>query len=255
MIYDCFLYNGEKECLQIRCEELKPLNVTHVLVDSPYSFTGNKQRIPFFEMEDKSDYFEYNIQEWIVDELPIIGNAWQNEINQRNDILKSLIELNAKDDDIIIVSDVDEIPSFKAIKSYKSEMGLTALRMDNFWYKFNCLTERQSWLPARIITFAELKNSTPNAIRNSGYKSVIENAGWHWSYLGDADYIMNKLNSFSHQEYNKEPFNNKEFIETQIATGISLWGNSKFEYISLDGTFPKFLYHNQDKFSKLIQKV
>jgi beta-1,4-mannosyl-glycoprotein beta-1,4-N-acetylglucosaminyltransferase len=248
------MFNGEWENLMIRAEELKPLGVAHVLVDSKYSFTGNKQRVPFLEHEGE-EYFEYDIREYVVDDAPIIGNPWANEIFQRNQILSALKELNASDEDIVIVSDADEIPALKAVQLYKPEMGLTALRMDNFWYKFNCLTERQSWLPARILTFGELKISTPNDVRNSGYKSVIENAGWHFSYLGDADYIVKKLESFSHFEYNKDEYKNKEEITKKIQSGEALWGGEKFQFIPLDDSFPKYLYENQNKFKSLIQRV
>lgn len=252
--WDTFLFNGEFELLQIRCEELKPLGVTHVLVDSKYSFTGNKQRIPFYEHEG-DEFYEYDIREYIVDDAPVIGNAWHNETNQRNKILIALNELGANDEDIVIVSDADEIPSLKAIQSYKPEMGLTALIMDNFWYKFNCLTERQSWLPARILTFAELKKSTPNEIRNSGYQSVIYNGGHHFSYLGDAETIVKKLESFSHKEFNTEQIKDKAEITRKINEGVPLWGVGKFEFVAIDETFPKYLFENQEKYKTLIQKI
>lgn len=252
--WDCFLFNGEFENLKIRCEELKPLNVSHVLVDSKYTFTGNKQRVPFLEHEG-DEFMGYDIYEWTVDDPPNRDGAWVNEIHHRNCILKALVELGAKDDDIVIVSDADEIPSLKAVQSYKPEMGLTALRMDNFWYKFNCLTEKQSWLPTRIMTFEYLKNTTPNDVRNSGYKNTIDKGGWHFSYLGDADYIVNKLESFSHQEYNTTELKNKEGITRKINEGVSLWGGSKFEFVPIDESFPKYLYENQQEFKKLIHKV
>lgn len=253
MIYwDCFLFNGEFECLQVRCEELKPLGARHVLVDSKYSFTGNRQRIPFFEHEG-DDLFEYDITEYIVDEAPTIGNPWANEIFQRNQILTALKQLNTQDEDIVIISDADEIPSLKAIQSYKPEMGLTALRMDSYWYKFNCLTGKQSWLPARVLTFSELKKSTPNDVRNSGYPNSIDNGGWHFSYLGDADYIVKKLESFSHTEYDKPWYKNKEEIAKKIEIGEALWGGDKFTFVSIDETFPKYIFENQNKFKTLIQ--
>jgi beta-1,4-mannosyl-glycoprotein beta-1,4-N-acetylglucosaminyltransferase len=253
--WDCFLFNGEKECLQIRAEELKPLNVHHVLVDSRYSFTGRGQKIPFLEMTDREEFYQYDIQEWVVDTLPIVGSAWNNEINQRNEILIALKELGAKDEDIVIISDADEIPSLKAIQSYSPEMGLTSLKMDNFWYNFNCLTERQSWLPVRIMTYEYLKDTTPNNVRISGYNYAIDNGGWHFSYLGDADFIIKKLESFSHQEYNKPEYKDPETILKKIRSGESLWGDAKFKFIPIDETFPKYLYENQNKFRSLIGKV
>lgn len=246
MIYDCILFNGEIECFEIRHEELKELDVTHIIVQSGKTFTGNKKKGTY------SVYYP-NVELIMVNDMPDNCDAWTREAHQRNAIMRGLV--NAKDDDIIIISDADEIPRAEAIKKYKSEMGLTALKMDNFWYKFNCFTERQTWVAPRIMMYKYLKTATPNEVRNSGYESVIENAGWHWSYLGNSDYIINKLESFSHQEYNKPKYKDKKKIEQQVELGESLWGNSKFEFIPIDETFPKHLVENQEKFDYLIHKI
>ena len=78
--------------------------------------------------------------------MPNDGNTWHNEIHQRNSILDALIVLKAEDDDIVIISDADEIPRAKAIKDfYNIEMELTALTMDQFSYYLNCLQGIQNW--------------------------------------------------------------------------------------------------------------
>lgn len=255
MIYDCFLYNSERNCLKLRCEELKSLDVTHILVEGDRTFTGSKKTLSIKDHDFIRDYiFKYKIKH-LVCGLPECKSAWALETYQRNYIGLGLQYIDFKDDDIIIISDVDEIPRAEAIKKYKPEMGLTALKMDNFWYKFNCLTERQTWVAPRIMTYGYLKNTTPNEVRNSGYESVIDNAGWHFSYLGNEDFIANKLASFSHTEYNIAPYNDKDYIKKQIESGVSLWGCSQFEFVPIDDTFPKYLVDNQDKFSNLIHKI
>ena len=250
MIYDCFLFNGEMKCLNLRQKELQELNVTHVVVQQTKTFVGNvNNNLWWFTDTPPTDKWYYIY----VTDMPENATAWERETYQRNAIMKGLVD--AKDDDIIIISDADEIPRAEAVKKYKPEMGLTALKMDNFWYKFNCLTERQTWVAPRIMTYKYLKNTTPNSVRLSGYENVIDNGGWHFSYCGNADYIANKLKSFSHEEYNVEPYNNKEYIKKQIESGISLWGDSQFEFVPMDETFPKFLVDNQEYFKELIQKV
>jgi len=243
MIWDCFLYNGEKECLEIRMEELKSLDVIHVAVQATKTFTGKVkivEKIPGC----------INV---IVDDMPETDSAWGREAYQRNAIMRGLTY--AKPDDIVIISDADEIPSLEAVRYYKPDMFLAALRMDNFWYRFNYLTEKQKWVAPRIMTFDYLKERNPNDVRNSGYQSEIYNGGHHFSYLGDADFIINKLESYSHQEYNIEKYKNKEDISKKIEDGVALWGGSKFEAVKIDETFPKYLYENQDKFKHLIKQV
>ncbi len=249
MIYDCFLYNGEKECLQIRCEELKELDVTHVLIESSFTFSGKSNALKYW---DFANLYSYNVKPFLCNNVPNNGNAWDNEKTQRNYILTALEILGAKDDDIVIISDADEIPSMKAVKSYNSEMGLTALKMYNFWYKFNFLTEVKKWVAPKIMTYEYLKNTTPNEVRNSGFPSEIEYGGWHFSYAGDADYVINKIKSFSHQEFNTEQYINKKEVERKINNGLSLWGESQFQKVEIDESFPKYLLYNQPKFKHLI---
>ena len=249
--WDCFTFNIERECLQIRCEELKSLNPIHILVDSNYSFTGKKQKVPFSE-NDCEDYFCYNIFEYAVNDMPNNGNAWDNEIHQRNKILSALEDLGAKDDDVVIVSDADEIPSLEAVKRYHSEMGISCLIMNMFYYYFNCIESEQSWRSPKIMTYKLLKFLTPNIVRNGGQQTEIANGGWHFSWLGDANKAIDKIKSFSHQEYNT-PEISSEFIESKIKNCENFMNNNKLKIISIDETFPSFLYTNQFKFKHLIK--
>lgn len=250
MIYDCFTYSGEREVLEIRMAELKDLDAVHVLVESNMTFTGNEKKYTSFY---DFPHIHPRLISIYVDDMPIEGDEWAREAWQRNAIMRGLSQ--AQYNDIIIISDVDEIPKAEAIKSYTPEMGLTALKMDVFWYRLNCLAERQTWVHPRIMPFSYLKDKTPDEVRRSGYESVIENAGFHFSYLGNEDFIINKLNSFSHQEYNIPEFKDKEMIREKIDKGHSLWGMSKFEFVSLDDSFPKYILENKERFKHLIKEL
>jgi len=78
---------------------------------------------------------------------------------------------------------------------------------------------------------------------------------YYFSYLGDENYIANKLISFSHVEYNTEDVNNTEEIKRKIEEGISLWGESHFKFVPIDKTFPKYVQDNQKLFEHLIHKL
>ena len=249
MIIDCIIFNGEKECLQIRAEELKPLNVTHVLVESCFTFTGRSNSLKYW---DFANLYSYNIKPFLCNNMPNNGNAWDNERTQRDYILTALESLGAQDDDIIIISDADEVPRLEAIKEYNLEMGLTALRMDKFGYYLNCREGVQSWERARIMPFSYLKENSPEEVRNSGFPSEIKNAGWHWSWLGGVDAMINKLNSFSHQEVNNDKLNNRDILEYKFKTGQSLWGDDFWEMVDIDNSFPKYVQDNKEKFKHII---
>ncbi len=246
MIYDCFLFNGEKECLDIRTEELKYLDVTHVAVQSDVTFTGNKKKV--------YDIFYFRMEEIIVNDMPNNCDAWAREAHQRNAIMRGLKE--AKDDDIVIIGDVDEITKATAVQEFiDKKYDFAALKMDVFWYKFNCLAEIQTWVHPKIMKYSYLKDKMPNDVRGSGFENVIANAGWHFSYLGGENFIANKLQSFSHTEYNKPEYNNIEHIKFCIKNGIALWGGGKFQFMKLAGRFPEYLVKNKEKYKHLIYET
>src|SRR4029077_20310130 len=90
---------------------------------------------------------------------------------------------NLVDDDIIIISDIDEIPRKEAILQVKPEMGVAFLDMTKFGFFLN-LKEGDHWTPPKICTWKHLKNSTPEEVRNAGAPHTIEKGGWHFSYAG-----------------------------------------------------------------------
>lgn len=250
MIWDCFLFNGEFDLLKIRCEELYGLNITHVLIESTYTFTGNKK--PLLFRSRIKDFKKYNIEYFIFNAMPNNGNAWDNEKEQRNHILLSLNALGAKWDDHVIISDLDEIPRKKSIEKYKTDMGVAAIVMDVYWYRLNWLAEKQTWKVPRIFPVLKLKENTPDEIRRNGYPSELKNGGWHFSYQGDEDFIIRKLESFSHTEYNLPEYKDINYLKSRINNGIPIWGSGKFEKVDIDESYPLYIFNNKEEFKHLI---
>ncbi len=235
-IYDCFLYNGEKELFDIAIGELSELEAVHVAVCGRKTFTGKDNLVAFPIRPIRL------ICDTIFD-MPESANPWELERYQRNHLFKILIGLS--DDDIIIIRDADEIPSAESIKKYNPEMGIAALVQNKYGYWLNCQEGYQSWARAKIMTYGMLKNSTPDAIRNAGHDTLIPNGGWHWSWLGKAETLQRKLESFSHTECNTPELNNKKVLENKIETGQSLWGDDFWKFVPIDETFPKYVQDNQ----------
>jgi hypothetical protein len=247
-IFDCFTFFNELNLLKIRCEELKSLDVTHVLVEATSTFTGNKK--PLYFLENKDWFSEFKIEYFVTDALPNNGNAWDNEKEQRNYIKIALEILGVQDEDLVIISDVDEIPRCESLQSFIPNDELTALRMDKFGYYLNCMEGKQSWERARVMKWKYLKTRTPEEVRNSGFEHELSNAGWHWSWLGGVESMKTKLDSFSHQECNTQEL--KDSLEEKYNTGQSLWGTDYWNIVPVDETFPKFIQENKESFSQLI---
>jgi len=228
MIYDCFLYSGEAPLLELRRAELAPLNVQHVLVASETTFTNkpNINPIPHCEPNLHVGIFPSSRH----------TDPWRNEAEQRDHIKTVLLELRPADNDIIIVSDVDEIPRTSAIAQYRPEMGICALEMDVNWFYLNTRNERRGWRIAKIMPWSYLKNTTPQTVRDQGTPLLLAEAGTHYSWQGGPQAIETKFRSFSHQE---------EGIRERILG--TLVGD-----IVPDSELPLYVRENLDKFKHMI---
>ena len=154
MIYDCVLYNGEKELLEIRINELSLCDdwVTHVVVEASKTFSGWDK--PLYFQEQSTHFSKYkNVTYMVVEDMPVQKDAWTRERHQRNSINTFLQFLQPKLHDRIIIADVDEVPRAKQINLFKPEMKFASLIMDKYAYYLNYMEEEQAWdrrpIPAR----------------------------------------------------------------------------------------------------------
>lgn len=248
-LFDGFTFFNELELLKLRCEELKWLNPIHVLVEARHTHTGDPK--PLYFDENKDDFKQYNIRHIIVDELPNNGDAWANENAQRDAIVNGLYD--CEDNDVVIISDLDEIPRWQAVQYYLPSMGTASIQMDKFSYYLNCVEGYQSWGIAKITTWELLKQTTPNRLRNDGSNFSIYYGGWHFAWMGGFDRMMLKLDSFAHQEANTSAL--RWSLKKKYETGESLWGNDFWSFKKIDETFPKYLHENQEEFKHLIKPI
>jgi beta-1,4-mannosyl-glycoprotein beta-1,4-N-acetylglucosaminyltransferase len=246
MIYDCFLYNGEKELLEIRLNEFLNCKeaVTHILIEAAYTHTGNKK--PLYFDSCKEEFQDWPIVSITVEKFPPDMNTpREREAYQRNMIKGALKFLVPSDNSTVIISDVDEIVSHKVLDNLSIDHGFAALILDKFGYYLNSLEEQQGWDRAKIMKYYYLNDKTPEGVRNSGYPQMIANAGWHFSWLHNR--ALEKLKSFSHVE-----LDTPENI-TKTGEFKNFWNGIEMKTVPIDGSFPEHLVNNIDKFKHLIK--
>jgi beta-1,4-mannosyl-glycoprotein beta-1,4-N-acetylglucosaminyltransferase len=236
-IVDSFIFYNELDMLKFRLEELYDNVDYFVLVESTKTFTY-KDKILYYD-ENKNLFDKYNdkIIHVIVDDYPenVDGDPWLMEKFQRNCINRGIEKLNLNRNDLIIISDVDEIPKISSIPK-NVDNNIHIFEQDMYYYNLNS-KQLNKWKRSKILTYDTYikQNSEPDKIRNLNKKNIIINdGGWHLSYFGDVDFIMNKIKNFSHQEYNNDKYNNKDIIEKKLKNNENLFGNDKFQYIEID---------------------
>lgn len=261
-IYDCFTFYNELDLLELRFEELYNHVDYFVLVEANKTFQ-NKSK-PFYFGQNQYRYAKYmdkviHIQ---VENMPEGDNAWNRERYQRNSIARGIVD--AKPNDIIIVSDCDEIPRPEAIKHMKeSKQMVFGLRMPLFNFKFNYMRttpgEHDVW--ATAARRSVIDNISTDALRAARFSltqcegtEIIPHAGWHFSYLGDKNYLIDKAQSFSHTEVNRPDFFEQLDIEASINERKE-WDrtqSNQYAIVEFDNYFPKSLIKNKDKYKNYI---
>ena len=233
-IIDCFIFYNELDMLTYRLNILNDIVDYFVLVEATHTFVGKEK--PLFYQENKHlfEKFNHKIIHIIVDDFPHKypnidfekKEQWINERHQRDCISRGLDKLSLQNNDVITITDLDEIPNPKILEQIKNKdivVDINILEMDFYYYNLNSKMDHQ-WYHSKIITFQKYNelNISCDKIRFYSCPS-IKNAGWHLSYFGNEKFIKNKLESFSHQEYNKSEFTDEKLIEQRIKNGKDLF--------------------------------
>jgi beta-1,4-mannosyl-glycoprotein beta-1,4-N-acetylglucosaminyltransferase len=87
-----------------------------------------------------------------------------------------------------------------------------------------------------------IRKEIMRTIRRGPKYEIIPNAGWHFTYIGGAKKIIEKLEAFSHTEYNFQKYKDEKNIHDLIQNGKDLFGRDlEFEIVEKDYKFPIFL--------------
>lgn len=256
IIYDCFLFFNENDLLEIRINELKDVVDYFVIFESNSTFT--KKNKGFLLDEKRFEKFKTKIiyiknQDWIRS-----PNPWSFETYQRNKIADGII--GAQNTDMIILSDLDEIPRKQALieafcQIYKNNSKYVRLELSNFRYALNNISANNTKSTSVIITKKENTISMQELRTKQKADITILNAGWHYSFVSSIENIIFKIDSYSHQEYNKWPNNNIESMKKRIYNGQSNFGHEEDTYnrIKLNkNNCPKYVLKNKDKYARLM---
>jgi beta-1,4-mannosyl-glycoprotein beta-1,4-N-acetylglucosaminyltransferase len=228
-IYDCFTYFDEMMLLNFRLNCLDKYVDKFVIVECKYSHKGIKKGFNFdlkkiTKFKDKIIYiqvnkkpFNLNIIKKTDDKNTInskhILNGYIWDHFQRNKIIEGIKDCNS--DDIIMISDLDEIPNLKNINFSKIKEKLIFFRQKILFYKFNLLYRNRFWFGSRACKkkyllspqwIRDVKHKKYNFFRfdllfsKKKYSDIfyVNNGGWHYTNLKSPKDIFKKLTNYAH---------------------------------------------------------
>ena len=241
-IYDCFMYFDEEVVVDVRLNTLNEFVDYFVIVESRFTHKGDRRELKFnlkkFErFKDKIIYLIYEkepkeIEKVLDEDIKIekdrkyILNAAYRENGQRNYIQKGLT--GAEENDLILISDVDEIPNLSKLNFNKIKEKIILFKQDMFYYKFNLHLPNLIWTGTKGCKKKNLIN--PQWLRNikdrkyyffridtffSKVKyisiNIINDGGWHFSNIKTPKEIEHKLRSYlHHREFDERPLSVRE---------------------------------------------
>ena len=243
-IFDCFMYFDEETVLELRLNILDKYVDYFVIVESSFTHKGDKRNLKFNhqkfkKFKDKLIYITYDEEppeirknlfndkdNEAIKSIKYIENAILRENGQRNYILKGLDLANK--DDMILISDVDEIPNLENLELSKIQEKIILFKQDMFYYKFNLKLPNLDWTGTKGCKKKFLKS--PQWLRNIKDRKypfyrldtffsdtkyvnikIISNGGWHFSNLKTASEIEFKLKSYlHHREFDENPLSVEE---------------------------------------------
>ena len=206
-IFDCTTYYDEELMMDIRFNTLNDQVEKFIVVESLFSHSGNKKKLNF-DINNYSKFKDKIIYLVIEKEPDNIKFHYDDKINSLDKRINSLKRIeqsydymfnglkDANEDDLILLSDNDEIPNLKSDQFLKSKSKVFIFKQMMFYYKFNLHYENLKWFGSKGCKKKNLKNmSWLRNLKNKKYPwwrfdtffsklktrhlEIIDDGGWH----------------------------------------------------------------------------
>jgi beta-1,4-mannosyl-glycoprotein beta-1,4-N-acetylglucosaminyltransferase len=228
-LYDCFMYFDEDLLLDLRLNSLNKFVKKFIITEATYTHNGSKKELKFDigkfkKFKDKIVYIVVdkqpeNILELVEGETKdqraekLILNGMARDYFQRENLNRGLTD--ASNEDIILISDLDEIPNLETLDFSKIKNNIVIFEQEMFYYKLNLLYEDFKWLGTKAVKHKNFLS--PQWLRNikgrkypfwrldtlfskKKYSNLlfVNNGGWHFTCLRTAEELEKKLLNFAH---------------------------------------------------------
>lgn len=277
MVYDCIPFFNELDILKLRLHILAPLVDKFIIEEATVTFSGEPKELCFEKNKDLFKEFLPKIEYIVVDDSPVDTTTHVRDNFQKNALIKGLT--NATEEDVIILSDVDEIPNPKILREIiehfdsnkvyhlAQRMFYCFLNMEEVSGKLLSITgefpgvDRKMWLGTKvfskkhipadgIIKMREHSTAADNAVR-------VADGGWHFGYMGSSgekdvrNRIGTKVVAAAHQEYN-----NADILaeaRDRLILGQDMFGrDATFQRVEVDDSYPAYLLEHIEEYQYLI---
>lgn len=277
MVYDCFQFFNELDILKIRLNVLAPVVDRFVISEATETFSGIKKPLYYEENKELFAAFQDRIIHVVVDDTPQ-GDTHYRDTFQKNAVTRGLKDCT--DDDIVIFSDLDEIPNpdkireilqdFQADRIYHFAQRLfyCYLNMEevsgsllSYAGEFEGVAQKK-WIGTKMLSYRLLReqNLLLGELRFPERKEIgirVDDGGWHFGYMGGngeknvAKRIGDKVKAAAHQEYNTSRYL-KEAVD-RLLCGEDIFGrDARFIRVEINEKYPVYLREHLKEYDYLL---
>lgn len=283
MVYDCFQFFNELDILKLRLHVMAPIVDKFVISEATETFSGMKKPLYYQENKELFKEFEDKIIHVVVDDTPE-GYTHDRDTFQKNAVGRGLT--GCTDEDIIIFSDLDEIPNPEKVKEIIEKIRrkeddaqdkVFHLAQRLFYCYLNMEetsgnllaycgefagVERKKWLGSKVCSYKVARTMPLGELRWPKCKEFgvrVDDGGWHFGYMGGSKEkdvrkrVAEKVRSAAHQEYNNRAVLSE--VDDKIKDGEDIFGrDAVFVQVPIDDSFPEYLRTHTEEYAHLIKQ-
>jgi beta-1,4-mannosyl-glycoprotein beta-1,4-N-acetylglucosaminyltransferase len=284
-VFDVFTFFNELDLLELRLEMLDPYVDQFILIEcietfsgkqKPLHFSQNKQRfekylhkihhhVTFtppksFEdlqqriLDEKSSEFEKQVcvQALTTSNVPKGELHWLKEFYQKEYIRSAIENAGAQDEDLVFVTDLDEVWNPELDYSTIDDNKIYKLRQLAYSGYMN-IRSSEDWAGTLLTKYKNIKGGCLNHLRTPSKTKYdyIDNGGWHFTFMGGEQQVKMKLEAYGHQEYNNDSVKNR--VKDLLANGQDVLGRTNFRFWLDESQLPKYLLDNKQKYKQFFR--
>jgi len=272
-----FMLNDELDMLEVQLSTLYDYVDYFVIVESPVTFTNQPKLLALQDNWNRIDKWSDKVIHHVLENPPIgAPRPWDYEDFQRNAMFlqtfpKMIGDKEPKKGDVIIVTDVDEIPRPSAVMLLREcvTSRRMTLRSQFYYYSFQWRHVGPQWGLPKATTFggfgkgqtilpADLRNGEGgNRLAWWWEKDELWNAGWHCSTcFKTVEEVLTKMSSFSHVGLNQEVFRDPTRIVDRVRKGLDLWDREgeKYARITSNEDIPEILKADRKRWNYMLDR-
>lgn len=278
MVYDSFQFFNELDILLLRMHILNDLVDKFVISESTVTFSGDPKPLYYAENKEMFKEFEDKIIHVVVDDTPMDCDAYERDHHQKCAVARGLKD--CQPDDVVIFSDVDEIPNPETLRAIlpNIEDGKIYMLAQRLFYAYLNLedisgknlsmtgefegADPKRWLGTKVCRYSLLSQYTTEELRNKRQKAIgvrVDDGGWHFSYMGGGrgesveERVRYKIKSAAHQNYN-----NRRTLLTvgeRLRRKQDILGRDAEMVVSrIDESYPQYLRDHLADYAYLLYK-